>query len=403
VDAARATAPHRFVGFDGVRAIAILLVILWHGALWSQFPERAMGPLRPLVMTGWAGVDLFFALSGFLITSLLLREEQRNERAGQGTRFSLGRFYLRRALRILPVFFVVFALDVLVFSAYFPSAQTETVFANHSPLGLWPYLTFWGNYFAHLPQLWGRPITPPGEAFRVFWSLCVEEHFYLLWPLFLTLCKRWRVRVGVAVAACVLMSVGRYVARATNYETHLAIHGLSHFRMDSILWGALGALVIDRLPATPRPRRLFLVLGMAAIALLASTRALSVLPPPTPLGISLGLTLLAVFSTGLLVELVKAPTSGLARALDWAPLQVIGRLSYAMYLIHFPAIDLGRLIFFNKRRAPTLGNLLLSYGLFVFLTITAAAVLHFLVERPFLRLKDRFTGAPGRSAAAPPP
>jgi peptidoglycan/LPS O-acetylase OafA/YrhL len=381
----------RFRGFDGVRAVAILLVIIWHGALVGRFPEEAMGPLRPLVMTGWAGVDLFFALSGFLITALILREEQRTERVEGVPRFSLRRFYLRRALRILPVFVVVFLVNTFVLSGHLPSVQGRRVLDSGSPLGLWPYATFWGNYFIQQNHLWGRALVDPGVAYTVFWSLCVEEHFYLLWPLFLTLVKGWRHRVLSASGVCLLMLVARYFAATDPWQHHLSIYSLSHYRMDSILWGALGALVVDRLPAVARPRRLALALVFALIAWLVSSRELSMVLAPTALGLSLGLTLLAVAATGLLIDLVKAPDSRLARVLEWPPLRVVGQLSYAMYLVHFPAIDLGRMLLSAKPRAPTLANLLLAWVLFAFLTVAAAAMLHVLVERPFLRFKERLS------------
>jgi peptidoglycan/LPS O-acetylase OafA/YrhL len=397
------SAEGRFRGFDGVRALAILLVILWHGALVSHFPQEAMGPLRPLVMTGWAGVDLFFALSGFLITSLILREEERHRRSDGQPVFGLRRFYARRALRILPVFAVVFLVNTFVLSEHLGSVHGQRVLHSDSPLGLWPYATFWGNYFIQQNHLWSRAIVDPGEAYTVFWSLCVEEHFYLLWPVFLTLVKDRRGRVVTAAVICVGMSVARHLARAYYWEHPLAIHSLSHFRMDSILWGALGALVVERLPATARPRRLAIALLLAAIAAMVALEDLVVIPTPSAQGMSLGLTLLAVFSTALLIELAKAPGSRLARILEWTPLRIGGQLSYAMYLIHFPAIDLGRMVFFSKARAPTLGNFLLAYGLFVFLTVAAAALLHILVERPFLRLKERFAPARAPGPAAAPP
>src|SRR5512146_2421844 len=102
--------------FDGVRGLAILLVIAYHTVGATAYPDATLGWARPLLMSGWAGVDIFFALSGFLITTLLLREENRERLAGRPARFSLSRFYLRRALRILPAFFAVFALNVFVFS-----------------------------------------------------------------------------------------------------------------------------------------------------------------------------------------------------------------------------------------------------------------------------------------------
>src|SRR4051794_4898883 len=105
-------ARRHFRGFDGMRAIAILLVILWHTRSSIGFPVAALGRFHDLVMFGWTGVDLFFALSGFLITSLLLDEE----RSARTRTFSLGAFYFRRALRILPPYYFVLAVNALVLS-----------------------------------------------------------------------------------------------------------------------------------------------------------------------------------------------------------------------------------------------------------------------------------------------
>jgi peptidoglycan/LPS O-acetylase OafA/YrhL len=374
----------RFRGFDGVRAIAILAVIPWHALTASGFPSRALGPLRPLVTMGWAGVDLFFALSGFLITTLLLREE-----AGPSGRFRVGAFYARRALRILPVFYAVFALDALVLARLplFASIEVGAPAFAGSPLGLIPYATFWGNYFVSYPPPGAQP---PGYAFVVFWSLCVEEHFYLLWPLFLTLVRHRTARACVALGVCLTLSGWRAVELRAGTTAPSALHQLSHLRLDSILWGALGALLFARARLLPaRLRRAALVLVAAAVALLVRGDHLSRLPAGTVLGESAGLTLIALGSTLLLVELGAAPWSPLCRALEARPLVVLGRLSYAMYLIHWPMLDLARALFSTTPRAPTATNFFLFSALAVALAAAAAGLLHVAIERPFLALKDR--------------
>ena len=225
----------RFRGFDGLRGIAILMVIVYHGIIASTFPLAALGPLRPLFLAGWTGVDLFFALSGFLITSLLLREEGRAVRAGQPPHFSLWRFYLRRVFRILPAFYAVFLLDVFVFSQsrLFASAFVDNI--RESPLGLLPYGTFWTNYHvAYGERWWGAAMSRPRGAFEVFWSLCVEEHFYLLWPLFLLLVKSTRARIAVSIGVCLVLAGLRYAAISLGWDTPLAVHYASHYRLDSL-------------------------------------------------------------------------------------------------------------------------------------------------------------------------
>lgn len=375
-----------------MRAVAILLVVVWHGACETGFPIAAMGLLWPVVMTGWAGVDLFFALSGFLITALLLREEQRAVSAGEPPHFSLGRFYARRALRILPPFYAVFLVLTFVLARWplFSTVGARQVWAESSPLGLVPYATFWGNYFDAYGRAWFGRATYPGHAYDVFWSLCVEEHFYLLWPLVLVAVKGLRARLGVAVAVCLGLSVLRHLAIAGAWDEPKAVHYLSHYRMDSILWGGIGALLSFSHPPSAGMRRTLLGATALLLAALVLTRTMSVRPTGETLGFSLGFSLLAIVSTLFLLELAASPTGRLVRALEWRPLVVVGRASYAMYLLHFPMIDLGRTLFFAVPRPPTIANLLLSSAVFVVLTFAAGWALHRAVERPFLALKERF-------------
>jgi peptidoglycan/LPS O-acetylase OafA/YrhL len=387
----------RFAGLDGLRAIAILLVIVWHAAISTGFPEAAMAGLRPLIMNGWAGVDLFFALSGFLITSLILREEGARARATGEQRFGLGRFYVRRALRILPVFYVVFLLNTFVLAQIplFSSIKARQLEANGSFLGLFPYATFWGNYFpAYSPRLSAAAFYDPGEAYLVYWSLCVEEHFYLLWPLLLVLVKSWRLRLGISLAVCAGLAVLRAAASGGGWELAPAnLHVVSHYRLDAILWGAAAALLVERWRPSDRARRVALLLAGSTLAAFLGTRALSIRPPATTLGMSLGMSAMAVTAALIVLEVASAPRSPVTRLLDWMPLRRIGQVSYGMYLVHFQAMDLGGLLLQSGPRRPTLTAFLAAALLFAALSFALAWVLHQLVERPFLRLKDRHFGA----------
>jgi peptidoglycan/LPS O-acetylase OafA/YrhL len=389
----------RFAGFDGVRAVAILLVIVWHTAVVTGFPEEAMGAFRPLIMSGWMGVDLFFALSGFLITTLLVREEAAG--ADEGVpgkgRIHLARFYLRRGLRILPIFYLVFAVNTLVLARFpiFSTIHARQLAAHRSFLGLVPYATFWGNYFpAYSPRFSSRLFYDPGESYLVYWSLCVEEHFYLLWPLFLFAVRDRRARLATALAVCAGVCVLRFVAAARGWEaSDTTYHSVSHYRLDAILWGAAAALVHDRWPMTSAVRRGALGVGVAAVAALLVTRALSLRPPSTLLGLSVGMTALAVTAALLVLELGSAPRSGLARALEIAPLRSIGRVSYGMYLVHFQMMDLGSFLLQRGPTQPTLPAFFSACLLFAALSYAAAWVLYRAVERPFLDIKDRYFSA----------
>lgn len=180
-----AAPPSRLPGLDTLRAAAILAVMFFHLTIFGELPEGIL----PLPWFGWMGVDLFFVLSGFLIGQQLLRgwtEEQRP---------SFGRFYLRRAARILPAYWFVLLLYFLV------PAWRES--SGLPPL--WTFLTFTLNLDVNLRQ----------HAFSHAWSLCVEEHFYLLLPLLLALLMR-RPSARKAVATVALMVAGGVILRGAD-------------------------------------------------------------------------------------------------------------------------------------------------------------------------------------------
>jgi peptidoglycan/LPS O-acetylase OafA/YrhL len=389
--AAGTPAAFHFRSFDGVRGLAILMVIAYHAVSTTAFPDATLGWVRPWLMAGWTGVDLFFGLSGFLITSLLLREEDRELRAGRRQRFSLGRFYLRRVFRILPAFYAVFALNTCFLSryAFVPSAGLSEI--QHSALGLLPYGTFWANYFMSYGPRWtGHAVFLPREAYAVYWSLCVEEHFYLLWPIFLCLVKRTSARVAVSLVLCLTLPVLRHLAMASGWDQPLAVHYASHYRLDGILWGGLAALVASRITWRDSIRRLLLGAGGLLIASLVVTNTMSVRPIGQPIGFSAGFSLLALTTAVLLLELTRRPHTWLCRALEFRPLVAVGRVSYGMYLLHLPVMDLAMILLFAVPRRPTIVNLGAAIVFFWFVTFAAAQLLYHLVEKRLLALKDRY-------------
>ncbi|MBK6533676.1 MAG: acyltransferase [Deltaproteobacteria bacterium] len=386
--------PLHLRGLDGLRAGAVTAVILWHVALATRAPATALGALRPVAYLGWAGVDLFFALSGFLITTLLLREEAKSARETGVPRFSLRRFYVRRALRILPVFYVVFALLTwgLRGVAMFRSVHPERVAGEALPFGLLPYATFWSNYLhAWAPSHQHHAVTP-GGAYMVFWSLCVEEHFYLLWPPALTLLRTRRARVIACLALCLALPALRFVVVHRGLDTLRSVHMISHYRFDALLWGALAALLLDVEFLRDRPRRLLLAVSSLGALAFYATGALSVVPVGTAAGFAWGLGLLGLACALVVLEVARRGDTAVVRALELAPLRWVGRLSYAMYLVHVPMIDVARAVYLVEPRARGAAEVLGVFVLALALTLAVAQALHVAVERPFLRLKDRFAG-----------
>jgi peptidoglycan/LPS O-acetylase OafA/YrhL len=354
----------RIRGFDGLRAVAIVLVVLWHTK--AVFGFRSLGVLDPLVNVGWAGVDLFFGLSGFLITSLILGEER------ETGRFGIRDFYARRVLRIFPPYWTVLAVTGLVLSRF------EMFRSAH-----WPWETAQPLYVASLLFLFSNylDLGTIGFAYIVNWSLCVEEHFYLFWPATLLVVRSRRARVIVGLAVCALVPLLRFDAIGL-VELH-RVHSLSHLRIDSILWGALAALLFDWLREHARIRRVVMWTSGAAALFFVGEQM-------TFRGYFLGLTILAIAVAAFVSNIAATPESPLVTLLELAPLRAIGKVSYGMYLLHFQALDVIRAL------APPGLPHALAFVLFslcaVALTWAAAAVLYRVVERPALRLKRHFAG-----------
>jgi peptidoglycan/LPS O-acetylase OafA/YrhL len=170
------------------------------------------------------------------------------------------------------------------------------------------------------------------------------------------------------------------------------VHYLSHYRIDSILWGGTAALLSSRLHLSDQARRWLMVVGGVLIVGLVLSDTMSVFLVGKPLGFSLGFSLLSLTASLVLLDLVAHPTSWGARLLEFPMLARVGKLSYGMYLLHLPMIDLAMVLIFAVPRQPTPMNLVLALVLFIVMTYAAAWVLYRLVEAPCLRIKDRVAG-----------
>jgi peptidoglycan/LPS O-acetylase OafA/YrhL len=220
-----------------MRAVAVLLVVLSHG--WIVVDGLNDVPvLGRFGRSGFLGVDIFFVLSGFLITSLLLREHQ------QVGRVSFARFYLRRAIRLLPALYVM----LLVFAIYTHHVDYNNLFGSPDLLHrtVRNALTYTSNW-----QIIDDPLSL-GDVGQL-WSLAIEEQFYIVWPAALVLLLRFRHRIPIVVTVLVTLVVAVTIRRALVFETEgwsAAYHG-STTRVDGLLIGALtGFLWVHRLTPT---------------------------------------------------------------------------------------------------------------------------------------------------------
>ena len=326
--------PKRLPALDGVRGLAIVAVVAHH-----SFHLKLL----------WMGVDLFFILSGFLITSILLREKHRHDLF----RRYIGYFYERRVRRILPPYVLTLALAAAVY-------------------GTW-WLHWWPYYIAGM-NLMSSTWTPQIDSLPL-WSLAVEEQFYLVWPVVVFFLPR-RKLVITAVSLIVLAPVLRYVSQPL-FPNPLSLYMLLPFRMDTLATGALFALVWPERSeiATERLARVMLpVLAVVGFSIFAVYAHLGISTyHPTQLASAL------LFEASLML---MACVFG-AALLNWfsaffrlKPLLWLGTISYTVYLVHLMARDVvSRVV---GGRLATVGGLAL--------TLVYAALSWRYLERPILQL-----------------
>jgi peptidoglycan/LPS O-acetylase OafA/YrhL len=370
-----------YPALDGLRAIAFLMVFFYHydGLPW-----------------GWAGVDIFFVLSGFLITGILW--DTRNDPHRAGT------FYIRRTLRIFPLYYGVMLAILLL-----------------QPIVHWRwswYWLVWPLYMGNLvPYL--MPHFVPGAPFEVvrqffvnarrpngfsplilghFWTLCVEEQFYLVWPWMVFSLRDRRKLAWICAASlpfCMFLRMLGIHHLSTGLQSADIIFHATPFRVDDLLLGALVALLL-RGPNTAALLRWSRFAAPAAFLVVAlwSLRypyhrfwTRPYIYPSFDHTMIWGLTIVAVLAA-LLILVVIQPCSLPARLLSWTPLRRLGRISYGAYVFHMILVN----------GYPTIGTRLFPHHIelgtsIVGLTLTILlAWLSFrFYETPFLNLKERWT------------
>lgn len=378
----------RYAGLDGLRAIAVGLVVIYH--LFPPF----------LLPGGFIGVDVFFVISGFLITTLLLRE-----RAATG-RIRLGRFWLRRARRLLPALALV--VTVCATTAWIIGGDV-LVRLGEQVLGAFTFSYNWlsvaagADYFA---------ATAP-ELFRNFWSLAVEEQFYVLWPLvlplFLLVGSRWaRVAaiLGLAAASAVWMGIvtaGGGITRGYfGTDTHafgILLGVAAAFALEPVLNRAPAPAPVVVLTggwkvvspqadlARARMRTTTTTVGVASLVVMLVVALVPATPTPATFP---GAVLVASLAAVGAVTAAVWPGSAFGPALDRRLLRWVGDRSYGIYLWHWPLLVLA--VAAVQQSGPEAGfSPVLGLGVLI-VTLVIAELSYRLLETPIRRLGFRGAG-----------
>jgi peptidoglycan/LPS O-acetylase OafA/YrhL len=333
---------------DGIRGAAILLVIIHNQS--GEFPSLH---LQRLFANGWMGVDLFFVLSGFLITGILVDTKQ-----SEGY---FKNFYARRCLRIWPLYYsLIFFMFVVI--PFLRPSEAHAVFERSSPW--WAYPLFLQNFLIPIPS---EAIGPLG----VTWSLAIEEQFYLVWPLVLRYCSYAQVR-RIAISVLCLSPVLRF---------YLSFHDVNLYsnpfcRLDGLMAGALLAVVVRSDNFLPSK-----FIGVAWISLFIAAPLAFLTEALGARWIVFSLTMVA--SASFVYLALFSRQEWLQRALTNRFMVYTGTISYGLYLLHKIPFDAAKEFLVDQYPLLLMPTLLVaSYG--------AAALSWHLLEKPCLRLKRFF-------------
>ncbi|MGD0956763.1 MAG: acyltransferase [Candidatus Acidiferrales bacterium] len=359
--------PKHIPQLDVLRGVAVLVVIVYHAA--DTVPSLH---LTPFVRLGYTGVDLFFVLSGFLITGILV-----NSKNQQGY---FKNFYVRRALRIWPLYYALLLFTFIVLPAIQPNLR-HSIFERTHP---------WQSFFFFMQNLMlnGQLNGQAFDTLRVTWSLAIEEQFYLVWPIVVWLAPR-RMLKFLALSA-VLVSVLFRWSVMSGLINPLNTYTNTLTRLDGLGMGAFLALWIPE-SESRYVRRAGIVLITLAL----------------PLAVAVGWSyagnwsfnlLLAACFGGLLCVAINARTLS-----NLGFLKYTGRISYGLYLVHVPLFVFARAVLARRLPAahsPVVRDIMLLVASFALCYALAAASWHF-VESKILRWKSRFEYVTARASLPP--
>ena len=368
-------------GLDGLRAVAILWVMLGHVSAASKW-EAVTGYQKAFTLVasaGWVGVQLFFVISGFLITKILLKDK--------GKPKQLSHFYMRRSLRIFPIYYLTLATLFIIIPALGYTLEWLSQETEHQAW-YWTYMNNWIRPYIYnkgLPHLW---------------SLAIEEQYYLIWPFFVIFLQR-KWLIGVCAFMVISAPIFRYLLFYF-YQTDLenvgprAAYNFTFARWDAIALGSLLAILAqsDQALSWLKQHQLKLFIGSSLLILLqvAFTRTFNAVGEG-------GFELLNQTYTCVLFFIVVffVATNDQLRLINWlefSPVKLIGKYSYAMYIFHLPIMVAWFSYFAPDYTAMSsiqiFAKVLINFVIIFSISFILSMLSWHLFEYPILKLKRFF-------------
>lgn len=354
------------LALDGIRGLAILAVTLYR--LCKELDPEAhpvLAMIRRFAPIGERGVDLFFVLSGFLITGILLRTKSQPH--------YFRNFMMRRVLRIFPLYFLSLVVGLLVIPNLFSTKAFGQ--ASREQIYLWTYTS---NFRMAWLNEWCF------GAFDHFWSLAVEEHFYLIWPAVVLFLNRRRLAF-VCVAIIVGVGIARTIA-AMDSRFDVAVSVATYFRADGLCFGALLAPLLTSSIDRKKIRRtawitIAVLLPALAVVAVSGKRLLEIPSTLCP----------AICFAGMAIVLLSHRDAALVKLFEWRWLRALGKYSYGMYVIQLPMVTLIPMASLAGMLPsnPLMSATIYLACVFAFIFLAAATSYHWF-ESHFLRLKKMF-------------
>jgi peptidoglycan/LPS O-acetylase OafA/YrhL len=344
-----------YVQLDALRAIAVTMVIFSHWAGYHHYIWQDDSPW----FNGETGVQLFFIISGFLITGILLDEKQKSEIAHTSLRDLVTTFYIRRFLRIFPAFYATLAIS---YALGHPDVRQS----------IWWHVTYLSNFFFALRGEYLGDVSH-------FWSLAVEEQFYFVWPFLICLIPTSRLKWFIC-GCIVIAPMFRYCLQFLAHANETTVNVLPFSSLDALSAGALLAL-IKRQPVSKKYELYTMIVAMGSAIGFVFVKFMLTVPEQYYLQmIFLGRLFLIPSLLGVVI-LVSNRVSGLIGSLlEWRPLLYIGKISYGIYLFHFfiPGAVISAFAAFNVSVVEKLGiPLFLLLNVFVLLALSSFSWMSF--------------------------